>query len=502
MRSPVKGSGSLASYASSVIVSSLVTLESAVMPIAWDRRTPLEQRRVQNLQLKQTILQAAVGYVPAVRSRLAAIGKDARLFKGLEELPSLPPTSRRDVFDERRNPDGPEGVCLAGSEEGVKRFSDRSTLQRIFRARLLGGEHDAALAIESATRAVHLHLVAGPGGRVPVEYTRDDLDLLARAGNRLAQVLGILREDRIANLVPAGPSLDYWGIVYMALGLGARAIHAGSVVGIRALRMAAADRSTVLIAPVDTFAELLETAGQQQIDISSVRLLVPVGGSLSNHQRAHVNEAATAIGLHDALIACSYGVAEGRVLWGECPVPLGHSEAFGFHTYPDLDVVEVLDPESGTPLADGTAGDVTLTALGFRGGGLPRWRSGDLATAGLVREVCPNCRRTIPRVGPGIKRAAWQRVVGTSGKHWLDASIVAAIASERAADWSVEVLNGDLGGLFVHVTGVSDSAPVIELYQDLDRIGMPPTQIVASTPQEMADRLAKQNGPWRRIAMR
>lgn len=469
------------------------------MPIAWDRRTPLEQRRVQNLQLKQTILQAALGYVPAVRARLSAIGKDARLFKGTEELPGLPAMSRRDVFDPKRNPEGPDGICLYGSEEGVKRFSDRATLRRIARARLVGGEQDAILAIESATRAIHLHLVPGPGGRVPVAYTRDDLDLFARAGHRLAQVLGITREDRIANLVPGGPTLDHWQIVYLGLGLGARTITAGEAT-VRGMRLAAEDRSSVIVAPIDRLAELLEQAAEADLDLTSVRLLVPVGGSLSAEERARIAEAARSLELAGALIAAAYGPAEGRVLWGECPVPIGHRETFGFHTYPDLDLVEILDPETGFSLPDGRAGEVTVTALGFRGGGLPRWRSGDLALGGIVRDPCPNCARTVPRVGPGIKRAAWQRILTVDGvRRWVDLSIVAAAANERASDWLLDALNGANPGLFVHLAGVADAQPVIELFSDLERIGMEPTQIIASTPQLLAERLADRADPWRRI---
>jgi len=53
-----------------------------------------------------------VGWVdltaPDLAEQLAALGIDARVFKGLDELDRLPLTSRRDVFDPRRNPEGVE----------------------------------------------------------------------------------------------------------------------------------------------------------------------------------------------------------------------------------------------------------------------------------------------------------------------------------------------------------------------------------------------------------
>lgn len=469
------------------------------MSSEWDRRTALEQRRVQNLQLKQTILQSALAYVPLVRARLATMGKDARLFKGLEELPSLPLFSRRDVFDPRRNPDGPEGILLQGSDEGVKRFSDRSTLRRIAFARLVGGEQDARLAIASATRPIHTHLVNGPGGRVPIGYTRDDLDLLARAGARLAQVVGLDREDRIVNLIPAGPTLSFWGVHYMGHGLGAWMLHVrrdGD--GARALLIAGEQRATTLVLACDEAVELLESGAGTDVSLPTVRTLLLVGGSLSASDHDRIAEAMRALGAEAARVAGAYGVAEGRVLWGSCPVPLAHPESFGFHTLPDMDVVEVVDPETGATLADERPGELVVTPLGFRGGGLPRWRSGALVTGGVTRTPCPNCERTVPRVGPAVLPGAWHDLVRVDGRRrWVDLSVVAAAAAERAADWLVRRRDED--GLFVHLTGLSDPTPVIELFQDLDRIGMPPTQIVGATPQEMATLLEDGDQPWRRI---
>ncbi|MFP5223964.1 MAG: hypothetical protein ACLGH3_00155 [Actinomycetota bacterium] len=469
------------------------------MPSEWDRRTPLEQRRIQNLQLKQTVLHGALAYVPLVRARLATMGKDARLFKGLEELPTLPLTSRRDVFDPRRNPEGSDGVLLQGSEEGVKRFSDRATLRKIAFARLIGGETDAHRAIASATRPIHTHLVAGPGGRVPVGYTRDDLDLLARAGARLAQVIGIDREDRIANLVPAGPNLNFWGIHYMGHGLGAWTLHLRRETDpVRPLITAAEQKSTVLFVPSEDAVELLEAAAETDLSLATVRTLVLVGGTLGRQEHARIAEAMITLDAPEARVAGCFGVPEGRVLWGTCPVPLGNADGYGFHTLPDMDVVEVVDPETGALLPEDRAGELVVTPLGFRGGSLPRWRSGALISAGINRLPCPNCQRTVPRIGPAVVPGAWHDLVRVDGRRrWVDLTLIASAAAERAADWLVEHRVGD--GLFVHLTGVSDPTPVIELFQDLDRIGMPPTQIVGSAPKDMADRLGNGEAPWRRL---
>lgn len=468
----------------------------------WDERSLRDQRRQQNILLRQTILQMALGHVPYVRAKLASMGLDARAFKGLEELYSLPLTMRRDIFDERRNPEGTRAVILRGTAEGVKRFSDRATLRRVARARWAGGEEMQELAIESAMRPIHMHLVPGPGGRLPVAYTRDDLDLLARAGARLASLVGLQREDRLLNLVPFGATLDFWGTFYMAHGVGMTAVHARRdgleiAKAVEAFDDARATAIAVAADETERFADLLRAGA---LDVSSLRSVVFVGRSLTIEERATAGEALLQAGATDATIAAAYGPAEGHVLWGECSVPAGRTETFGFHTFPDLDLVEVISPETGQPLGEREAGEVVLTTLGFRGGGVPRWRTGDLALGGLTTEPCPNCGRTVPRVGPSVQRAAWQRVASLNGRAtWLDLTAVGVAASERASKWQVELAPGARGeDLLVYLAG-ADTGQVIDLYEDLLRVRVPTTQIVLGSDGQIDQRIASAPGPWPRF---
>ena len=293
---------------------------------------------MQNVLLRQTVLQMALGHVPYVRAKLAAMGIEAREFKGLDELPSLPLTMRRDIVDPVRNPEGPRAIILRGTADGVKRFSDRSVVRRVALARLLGGEEIQELAIEAATRAIHVHLAAGPGGRLPIAYTRDDLDLLARAGGRLSALLGLERHDRLLNLVPFGPTLEFWGIFYMAHGTGMSAVHfRRERQDVQRALEALDDASATAVAlPADEAPMFPDLARQENVDISKLRMLIAVGRSLTADERAVVGEGLLAAGAGDARIAAAYGSAEARVLWGECSVPAGRTETFGFHTYPDM----------------------------------------------------------------------------------------------------------------------------------------------------------------------
>lgn len=473
----------------------------------WDQVSPKDSRRIQDQLLRQTLLQMQLAHVPTARARLLAAGLDARTFKGFEELSKVPTATRADVLDPVRNPDGAQGMVLQGTAEGVRRFSDRSTLRRVAAARLLGGEEVQQLAIEAASRPIHIHLAFGPGGPIPIAYTRDDLDLFARAGARLATLAGIDREDRLLNLIPFGPTLEFWGVFYMAHGVGMSAVHARREGGdiVRALVAFDATRPTAVAVPADEVQEFPAAARESGLDLSELRALLAVGRSLTKAEREQLGEALAAAGATNARIAAAYGPAEGRVLWGECAVPVGKSETFGFHTYPDLELIEVLSPDTASPLGEQTPGEITITPLGFRGGGVPRWRTGDLALGGVTSQPCPNCGRAVPRVGPSVRRAAWQRRVRLNGRAVrFDFRYAAASVVPRALEFQVELLgSGEEGQLFVYIRPrTEDPTPLIELFEELERWGTPPTQIVVANEDELRQRLDATDGLFRRFAER
>jgi phenylacetate-coenzyme A ligase PaaK-like adenylate-forming protein len=478
------------------------------MASAWDQRSLAEQRRNQDVLVKQTLLQMQLAHVPFARARLNAAGVDARLLKGVDDMKARVPLSmRRDVLDGARNPGGAWSFVLEGTAEGVKRFSDRSVLFRVARARLLGGEEVQQLQIEAASRSVHVHLAQGPGGPIPISYTRDDLDLLARAGGRLAAVLGIDREDKLLNLVPFGPTLDYWGIFYMAHGVGMTALHARTEAGvaegaIAAFRML---RPTAIAVPADDAYAFPEAAARATLELTSLRTLVAVGRSLTKAERERIGEALIAAGATNARIAAAYGIAEGRVLWGECAVPVGKTETFGFHTYPDLELLEVVSPETGEPLPDETPGEIVVTPLGFRGGGAPRWRSGDLALGGVTNRSCPNCGRDVPRVGPTVRRGAWIRRVNLNGQPVrFDMRDTAALLTPRMDDWQLELSSEDgQTALYLYIAPKQDDpGQVIGIYEEHARWSVPPTQIVLASQDQIARKRNAVDGLFSRFAER
>jgi len=78
----------------------------------------------------------------------------------------------------------------------------------------------------------------------------------------------------------------------------------------------------------------------------------------------------------------------------------------GYHLYPDLGIVEIVDPKTGQPVPNGQPGEIVFTPLAARGTVVLRYRTGDCTDGGLTYEQCPVCRRVVPRLFGNISRTS------------------------------------------------------------------------------------------------
>jgi phenylacetate-CoA ligase len=153
------------------------------------------------------------------------------------------------------------------------------------------------------------------------------------------------------------------------------------------------------------------------------------------------------------------GFTESKKCWIECS---GGRET-GFHTYPDLDLFEVVDPETLEPVPDGTTGELVYTPLDGRGSLIMRYRTGDLVNGGMTREPCPACGRTVPRFSSDLSRASNQtdmsltKIKGTL----VNLNIITDLLtdSERIDEWQVVLSKRNDDPLDVDEMGISISLP-------------------------------------------
>src|SRR5205814_5731995 len=100
-----------------------------------------------------------------------------------------------------------------------------------------------------------------------------------------------------------------------------------------------------------------------------------------------------------------YGFTEAKLAWPECPFPHDQPSS-GYHLYPDLGVIEIVDPQTGQTMGPGKLGEIVFTPLDARGTVVLRYRTGDFIDGGLIWEACPHCRRRLPRLLGNISRSS------------------------------------------------------------------------------------------------
>jgi hypothetical protein len=446
---------------------------------SWDRRSPQQQAKVRDAALRRQLRDAVGPFSPFWRERFAALRVPAAKIENAADLTQLPAVGERDVCPSG-DPADAARLVLQADEAGFALHAYGPDLRKALVQRV-SGEERYRRHVEADTRPTVFHF-AGRGLRYPIASTRNDLDLVARAGARAWSVLGLTQADVLVSAVPVASSLDHFFLTYAALGAGAPALFPGadSQAVAEALRLVPA---TVLAVRPEEAVELL-----RGLDLGGVRtvLLVGAADAATRENVAAAAGQATVLGL--------WGPDEGRVLWAQCRESAGAHA--GWHTYPDLDYVELVDPETGKPAE--RRGEVTVTQLGFRGSALLRWRTGDQVDAPIANDACPACGRTVPRVPADVKASHLHVRVSlrhSEGEESLDLRSVAGALSGRTdvRDWMVEVVpsprehDSDLVVLVVPAGDETDVA--VGVYRDVRAVaGVTPSQVVVVTAAELAAR--------------
>ena len=391
--------------------------------------------------------------------------------RGLKDLNELAPLEEADAAG-LGGPGNP-ALLLLPTEDGFKRHAGRG---EIFRAALelrRGGAQARRTILFRRYKPVHVH-EAGVASLLAIAYTRTDLDRLHLAGARLTEVLGLGADDRLINAVPTGPSIRFWGLYHAALAARMTALHpraAGADPVPAVARAFALLPATVLAVPLDEALMLLEGLAQRGVVCPSLRTVLTVGPPPTPQQREAIGRAVSVVGSPGVRVQAVWAPESSRVLWGECRPPSADpwEATYGLHTYPDLELVELRDTERGGLANPGEPGEILVTSLGWRGTALLRLATGSWSAGLAARAVCPNCKRTVPRLAPEAVEAAWQPRVRSGDRmvrvdlRRAQAVLTAAVRQQLAIrSWTLRPIDGVLtltvetdGG---RTTGLADLA--------------------------------------------
>lgn len=226
--------------------------------------------------------------------------------------------------------------------------------------------------IDPRYRAIHFDDHDG----AVVASSAADLERLAELGRRWLSQAGVRTDDALVGLLPSRADLAFWQLTLGCRRAGVPALHLGPDAEAAEV---ASYAPTVLAGPPAALRRVVEEGTGSDDDLSATRLLL-VTGRLVDDERA-----ALAAHLPQATIRSAWAPPGVRALWGECA-------AGGIHTWPDTEVLDVVD---GRDQLTAGVGELVWTPVGWRGTVVLRLRTG---VRGRVVDVpCP-CGAHSPRV--------------------------------------------------------------------------------------------------------
>jgi phenylacetate-coenzyme A ligase PaaK-like adenylate-forming protein len=374
----------------------------------WDRSTLGEQRSFQADRLRSHLRNQVVPFSPFYRRKFAEWKLDPDQFRTLDDLRRIPFTTKHDLLQGPGNERGARDFILTPTEELIRTALPKPRMLRILSQRIRLGEDGLKKRLTAEYNPASVIFTTGrSSSSVPFFVTLYDQDVMIEAGRRITEVLDLVPgEDRVVSLFPYAPHLAFWQVAYCGIGTGTLVLNTGGgriMPTDRLLTAIEQFKATCVVGMPGFFYHLVRRAVAERRDLSSVRTIALGGENVPAGFKRKIVETMPLLGANDVSVASVLGFTEARMCWTEC----AHGSGTGFHTYPDLSIFEIVDPDDGRPLGEGETGELVFTGIDGRGSVVLRYRTGDIVEGGIVEsEPCPGCRRRVPRVMSNLHRAS------------------------------------------------------------------------------------------------
>ena len=308
-------------------------------------RADLEQLQLERLQ--STLYRVAT-HVPFYRRKFRELNIDPDGFRSLEELQTLPFTTKDDL---RNN--YPYGLFAVPLRDIVRVHSSSGTT----------------------------------GTATVVGYTKNDIKNWSNLTARVLAGAGVGNDDVVQIAFGYGLFTGGFGLHYGAEKIGASVIPISSGNTKRQIQIMQDFKTTALICTPSYALLLADTMLEMDINIKALDLRFGLFGG-EPWSEGMRNEIQTKLNI---IATDNYGLSEvmGPGVAGEC------QERKGLHINEDHFLIEIIDPETLEPVKPGETGEVVLTTLTKEGFPVIRYRTRDLTR--LIEEPC-SCGRTMRRM--------------------------------------------------------------------------------------------------------
>jgi phenylacetate-CoA ligase len=369
----------------------------------WQQLPETVIRQQQDEQLKQYLRTIVLPFSAHYKNLFREHGLAADSIRSLEDLKKIPFTTKTDLLNTAEQPQRFRDFILVPDENILTRRPG-TILQALTR-----GNESVHEKFEAEFRPIFMTFTTGRSAEpVPLLYTRHDLNNLATAGRRMMEVCAARHEDHMLNAFPYAPHLAFWLTHYAGTAFGALMFSSGGgkVMGTDdTLRLIGKMKPDNLIGIPTFLYHVLHQAVADGMRWENLRRIVLGGEKVSDGLRVKLRELAQELGSPKVDVLASYGFTESKMAWAECPFPPGQPSA-GYHLYPDLGIVEIINPHTGEVVPNGQPGEIVFTPLKARGTVVLRYRTGDYIDGGLTYEPCPYCHRSLPRLVGRISRSS------------------------------------------------------------------------------------------------
>lgn len=309
----------------------------------------MDHEKIAQIQLQnlQEIVKHAYERVPFYRQRMDKRGRKPDDIRALSDIRSLDFTVKTDLRDYY-----PYGMFAVPMEEVAR-----------------------------------IHASSGTTGKpVVAGYTRGDLDNWAECIARLAFAAGVRRQDIVQVSFGYGLFTGAFGLHQGIEKIGAAIVPISSGNTERQIELMRDFGSTVLIA-TPSYAMYLAEMAEQKGYLKDIKLRYGLFGSEASTEemRAELEKR------FNILATDNYGLTEvmGPGVSGEC------EHQCGMHINEDHFLCEIIDPDTGEPLAPGEQGEMVITTLTKKAMPMLRYRTRDITR--IITEKCA-CGRTSYRM--------------------------------------------------------------------------------------------------------
>ncbi|HEX3628502.1 MAG TPA: AMP-binding protein [Verrucomicrobiae bacterium] len=375
----------------------------------WHNLSETAGRQRQAARLRQYLRDSVLPFSAHYRELFRENNLTADSIQSLDDLAKIPFTSKTDLLNTPEHPERVKDFLLIPDEKTLSRRP--GTICRT----MLRGLKSVRKGFEAEFRPIFMTFTTGRAAEpVPFLYSQQDLKILAEAGRRVMEVCGAQPDQRLLNAFPYAPHLAFWLTHYAGTEFGAMMFSCGGgkVMGTDGtLRLIQKLKPDNLIGIPTFLYHVLSQAVAEGVQCKNLANIVLGGEKVSDGLRQKLRELARALGAENVNILATYGFTEAKMAFAECQSIADSSkrsggEKTGYHLYPDLGIVEIIDPKTGQPVPNGQPGEIVFTPLASRGSVVLRYRTGDYIDGGLTWDGCPTCHRLVPRLVGNISRSS------------------------------------------------------------------------------------------------